>query len=75
MKTNIKFFIVKFRDGKSFAVTARTRTEALKMAKEAYLGHMVSGWEDVTEDRIAQYRDVFTGMVTEIEGEGGEVHV
>ena len=64
MKKTVKIFTVKFRGGDTVEVTARTRTEALKLAKAKYLGHVVTGWEDVTEDRTAMYREELYNLCT-----------
>lgn len=57
MKTPFKIFAVKFRGGASVEVTARNRAEAVKAAKLKGYGRPIVGWEDVTEDRIAMYRE------------------
>lgn len=57
MKKTIKIFAVKFRGGDTVEVTAKNRTEAVKAAKTESNGRAIIGWEDVTEDRIAMYRE------------------
>lgn len=57
MNQTIKFFVVKFRGGITTKVMAKTRTEAIKLAKARYLGHAMTGWEDVTEDHTAMCRE------------------
>lgn len=57
MKKTVKIFTVKFRGGDTVEVTAKNRTEAVKAAKTSHAGREVIGWEDVTEDRIAMYRE------------------
>lgn len=57
MKKHIKIFTVKFRGGNTVEVTAKNRVEAVKAAKMSCEGREVIGWEDVTEDRIAFYRE------------------
>lgn len=57
MKKTVKIFTVKFRGGDTVEVTAKNRTEAVKAAKAECEGREVIGWEDVTEDRIAMYRE------------------
>lgn len=57
MKKRFKIFTVKFRGGDTVEVTAKNRSEAVKAAKANCEGREVIGWEDVTEDRIAMYRE------------------
>lgn len=63
MNKPVKIFTVKFRGGDTVEVTAKNRTEAvIKAAKTAHVGREVIGWEDVTEDRTAMYREELYNM-------------
>lgn len=57
MKKSVKIFTVKFRGGDTVEVLAKHARQAVKSAKTAHEGREVIGWEDVTEDRIAMYRE------------------
>lgn len=57
MKKTIKSFAVKFRGGDTVEVICKNRAEAVKAAKAESNGRAIIGWEDVTEGRIALYRE------------------
>lgn len=64
MKKHIKIFTVKFRGGDVVEVIAKNAVESVKAAKMSYEGREVIGWEDVTEDRIAMYREELYSLST-----------
>lgn len=62
MKKTVKIFTVKFRGGDTVEVTAKNRSEAVKVAKASHAGLEVIGWEDVTEGLTAMYREELYNM-------------